>query len=123
MSIVQFADQDVRNEFTPNRGTVVYTGTHDTETLVGWCSRSFAPDDADKATELARDIERRTAGVDNDVVILPLQDVLLLGNDARMNVPGVAEGNWTWQANEDDVEAATEWLRELANGSGRDLAK
>ena len=102
---------------------MVYTGTHDTETLVGWCSRSFAPDDADKATELARDIERRTAGVDNDVVILPLQDVLLLGNDARMNVPGVAEGNWTWQANEDDVEAATEWLRELANGSGRDLAK
>lgn len=119
MSIVQFADQDVRNEFTPNRGSVVYTGTHDTETLVGWCARSFADGDAEKAVELARDIERRTAGVENDVVIMPLQDVLLLGNDARMNVPGVAEGNWTWQADAADVEAAAAWLRELADESGR----
>ena len=119
MSIVQFADQDVRNEFTPNKGSVVYTGTHDTETLVGWCTRSFADGDAEKAVELARDIERRTAGVENDVVIMPLQDVLLLGNEARMNVPGVAEGNWTWQANAANVEAATSWLRELADESGR----
>jgi 4-alpha-glucanotransferase len=119
MSIVQFADQDVRNEFTPNRGSVVYTGMHDTETLVGWCARSFADGDAEKAVELARDIERRTIGVENDVVIMPLQDVLLLGNEARMNVPGAAEGNWTWQANAADVEAATSWLRELADESGR----
>ncbi len=119
MSIVQFADQDVRKEFTPGKGTVVYTGTHDTETLVGWCARSFAGGDEEKAVELARDIERRTVGVENDVVIMPLQDVLLLGDDARMNVPGVAEGNWTWRATESDVRAATEWLNELADGSGR----
>jgi 4-alpha-glucanotransferase len=123
MSIVQFADQDVRNEFTPNRGSVVYTGTHDTETLVGWCARSFADGDAEKAAEVARDIERRTVGVENDVVIMPLQDVLLLGNEARMNVPGVAEGNWTWQADAADVEAAQPWLRELADDSGRATGK
>ena len=62
---------------------------------------------------------RVPAGVENDVVIMPLQDVLLLGNDARMNVPGVAEGNWTWQADAADVEAAAAWLRELADESGR----
>lgn len=119
MSVVQFADQDVRNEFTPSEGAVVYTGTHDTETLVGWCARSFTGGDAERATEVARDIERRAVGVDNGVVIMPLQDVLFLGNEARMNVPGVAEGNWTWQADEADVEAATDWLRELADVAER----
>ena len=102
---------------------MVYTGTHDTETLVGWCARSFVEGDPEKAVEAARDIERRTVGVKNDVVILPLQDVLLLGDEARMNVPGVAEGNWTWQADAADVDAATSWLRELANESGRAVEK
>ena len=37
---------------------------------------------------------------DAPLVMMPLQDVLGLGDDARMNVPGVATGNWTWQANE-----------------------
>ncbi|MCI7439526.1 MAG: 4-alpha-glucanotransferase, partial [Coriobacteriaceae bacterium] len=109
----------VRNEFTPSEGAVVYTGTHDTETLVGWCARSFTGGDAERATEVARDIERRAVGVDNGVVIMPLQDVLFLGNEARMNVPGVAEGNWTWRADEADVEAATDWLRELADAAER----
>lgn len=38
--------------------------------------------------------------------MMPLQDVLGLGDDARMNVPGVATGNWTWQAQETDIVAA-----------------
>lgn len=38
--------------------------------------------------------------------MMPLQDVLGLGDDTRMNVPGVATGNWTWQADEADVAAA-----------------
>ena len=44
---------------------------------------------------------------DAPLVMIPLQDILGLGDDARMNVPGVATGNWTWQADEADV-AATE---------------
>ena len=43
--------------------------------------------------------------------MMPLQDVLGLGDDARMNVPGVATGNWTWQAQEADVAAARRKLR------------
>ena len=56
---------------------------------------------------------------DAPLVMIPLQDILGLGDDARMNVPGVAEGNWTWQADAADVEAAAAWLRELADESGR----
>jgi 4-alpha-glucanotransferase len=47
------------------------------------------------------------------VCVLPLQDLLGLGDDARMNVPGVAEGNWSWQADGYDVEQALERTREL----------
>ena len=50
---------------------------------------------------------------------MPLQDVLGLDDDARMNVPGVAEGNWSWQAEWADIDAASERLRDLADSSGR----
>ena len=51
--------------------------------------------------------------------MLALQDVLMLGDEARMNVPGVAEGNWSWRADYDDVAASTNMLDELARESGR----
>ena len=55
----------------------------------------------------------------NDVAIMPLQDVLGLDDAARMNVPGVAEGNWSWQAAWEDVVAATGRLTQMAQASGR----
>ena len=121
MSVVQFADQDVRQEYSPSESVVCCTGTHDTPTLVGWCEKSFSPDDPVTARVLAECIERRVCAVKNDVVIMPLQDVMLLGDEARMNVPGVAEGNWSWQADEKDVMDATERLRSLAKDFGRSL--
>lgn len=119
MSVVQFADQDVRNEYTPVSNAVCYTGTHDTQTLVGWCEKSFTGGNEAEACTLAKEIEQRVAAVKNDVVIMPLQDVLLLDDKSRMNVPGVAEGNWTWKASREDVEAATSYLRRLAQESNR----
>ena len=53
------------------------------------------------------------------MAIVPLQDVLGLDDDARMNVPGIAEGNWSWQATWDEIDAASERLSELARTSGR----
>ena len=50
---------------------------------------------------------------------MPLQDVLGLDDAARMNVPGVAEGNWSWQAAWEDVIAATGRLTQMARASGR----
>jgi 4-alpha-glucanotransferase len=52
--------------------------------------------------------------------IAPLQDLLNLGNEARMNVPGGAEGNWRWRCTDDMLSPpAFEWLRDLTNMSGR----
>ena len=54
------------------------------------------------------------------LAIAPVQDVLNLGNEARMNVPGRAEGNWRWRCTEDVLsERAFERLRDLTNMSGR----
>ena len=53
--------------------------------------------------------------------MMPLQDILGLGDDARMNVPGVATGNWTWQASEADLAAGEELLGELARSTNREV--
>ena len=50
----------------------------------------------------------------------PLQDLLNLGSEARMNVPGRAEGNWSWRCSQQMLsERAFEWLRELTKSSNR----
>ena len=58
--------------------------------------------------------------------MMQLQDVFLLGNEARMNVPGIAEGNWNWKVDGDSIEdacpdakARAAWLKELAVKTGR----
>ena len=56
---------------------------------------------------------------DAPLVMMPLQDVLGLGDDARMNVPGVATGNWTWQADEADIEAAEDKTAQLLRNTHR----
>ena len=56
---------------------------------------------------------------DAPLVMMPLQDVLGLGDDARMNVPGVATGNWTWQADEADVAAAEGKTAQLLRNTHR----
>ena len=116
MDVVQFFDGDPSEKYEPKPGTIVYTGTHDNQTLVGWCTSRYNPDDPEA---LADEIAARTLGTKNDVAIMPLQDVLRLDDTARMNVPGVAKGNWTWQANADDVRDATEHLIGLALDSSR----
>ena len=54
------------------------------------------------------------------LAIAPLQDLLNLGSDARMNQPGQAEGNWQWRCTDEMlVTARSEWLRDLTCCSGR----
>jgi 4-alpha-glucanotransferase len=102
---------------------VVYTGTHDTETAIGWWD-SLGPR-ARKATgldpaephwsliEVA--LASRAA-----LTILPVQDVLGLGGEARMNRPGIAEGNWRWQLVAGQLTPAlAARLRAVSERSGR----
>ncbi len=123
MSILQFAfgGDDQANNFQPHtypRARVVYTGTHDNDTTVGWWNSTPGGDSIRTATEIAneKDLARRYLGTDGheihwtlirtalasvaDTVLIPLQDVLGLGSAARMNLPGRQAGNWgfrfTW---------------------------
>ena len=118
MDIVQFSDGDVREGYEPKPGTVTFTGTHDNQTLLGFCQSRFGLE-GDEAAQMADRIAASVLGSKNDVAIMPLQDVLGLDDAARMNVPGVAEGNWSWQAAWEDVAAATGRLAQMAQASGR----
>lgn len=118
MDVVQFQDADVRDGFVPKPGTCAFTSTHDTATLVGWCRSHFGLQ-GDDAVRMAKQLMEDVAKSENDFAMLQLQDVLLLGDEARMNVPGVPEGNWSWQARQEDLDASRDYLRGLAERCGR----
>lgn len=117
MNILQFAfAADARNPYLPHnyrRNVVVYTGTHDNDTTVGWyqslndseekefISTYLGPTDEEINWALARMAYRSIA----DTAVLPLQDVLGLGSEARMNTPGKSSGNWSWRFRMDDIKA------------------
>ena len=88
---------------------VVYTSTHDTETLAG----AFPDRDPWRLIHLA--MSSRAA-----VCMIPLQDVLGLGNEARMNRPGEKHGNWTWQLERGQLtDELADRLSEASSGSRR----
>jgi 4-alpha-glucanotransferase len=86
---------------------VAYTGTHDNETLVGWLnSRSSRFKPGEDILEEYLDASAPgtywqaisdVVGSNANTIILPLQDLLGLDSSARMNVPGLADGNWGWR--------------------------
>ncbi|MBF0947382.1 MAG: 4-alpha-glucanotransferase, partial [Atopobium sp.] len=102
MSVIQFADGDCRYSFAPVQESIVYSGTHDTQTLMGFVEARFTGGQAtDESHQIFDHLIEQVVGTSNAVVILPLQDVLGLSDDARMNIPGKAEGNWSWQVKKD----------------------
>jgi 4-alpha-glucanotransferase len=108
MRILQFAFGGAQEDrFLPHnfdQRTVVYTGTHDNETTAGWFKNlsqkerdffeRYAPDAA--ADPAWRMIRLAWASV-AELAVAPLQDLLKLGNEARMNMPGTKQGNWRWR--------------------------
>ncbi len=117
MKVLQFAFSGPDNEYLPHNYTspnwVVYTGTHDNDTTVGWfqtlddTTRRYvlaylARDGRDIAWDLMR-LAWQSVAV---LAIAPLQDVLRLGSEARMNTPGRADGNWAWRFREADLTPA-----------------
>lgn len=134
MTVLQFAfDSDAGNPYLPHNHTensVVYTGTHDNDTTVGWYAT---------ADESVRHRVRVYAGSDgrdinwafirvamNSVArtaIIPLQDVLGLGSEARLNQPGRTHDNWTWRYRPEMLRPElAETLLDMAVVSGRWLA-
>jgi 4-alpha-glucanotransferase len=142
MRILQFAFGGEQPEtFQPAHypeNCVVYTGTHDNDTTVGWYTSEPGPDTTCSAGQLADERHRvRTAlGCDGSEInwdmialawqtpantaIVPLQDVLGLGSEARMNVPGRAWGNWQWRFQWEQLRPeAGERLEHLTRQAGR----
>jgi 4-alpha-glucanotransferase len=108
MKVLQFAfGGDASHPYLPHNyspNCVVHTGTHDNDTTVGWFTsappseRSFAQRYLARSGEdIAYDIIRLAMSSVADTVVVPLQDVLALGSEARMNVPGRPAGNWAWR--------------------------
>jgi 4-alpha-glucanotransferase len=110
MDVMQFSDTDPMERYEPPKGKLVYSGTHDNATLVGWCKERYPEEDAKKCADK---LMHRLYGCEADVVIVPLQDLMKLDDKARMNTPGTTEGNWKWQANEKKMAAAGKYLEEL----------
>jgi len=127
MRILSFAFAGDWRESQPHRyprRVVAYTGTHDNDTLCGWLSSHEREKDPRRATELLAERQRALAYAASDgrephwdlvrtllasvadTTIFPLQDLLGQGTAARMNVPGIAAGNWTYRVRETELTPA-----------------
>jgi len=106
MKILQFGFEGTV-DFLPHkyeRNFVAYTGTHDNDTMAGWykkaksSTRKFVSEYIGKKfSSLHWDVIRILFSSAADFVIIPMQDVLWLGSEARMNFPGTSSGNWRWK--------------------------
>jgi len=109
------------------RNCVVYTGTHDNDTTMGWYQALSANERAHLHRYLGPTAEpvnwaliRLAYASVADVAVVPLQDVLGLGTEARMNTPGKLGGNWSWRYHAHDLgHGLREKLLELALTYGR----
>src|SRR5271169_3114539 len=113
--VLQFAfDGKSDNPHLPNNyahNTVVYTGTHDNPTTRGWfeelpaqqrqCLLDYLKRPSGEGCEAASILINLAWSSAAALAMAPLQDLLNLGNGARMNLPGRAEGNWRWRCTED----------------------
>ncbi len=130
MRVLQFAFAEEDSLHAPHRHTpdcVVYTGTHDNDTCRNWIAT--APDDVRRRAfvYLGTDEERFTAAMVRaaltsvaDLSILPIQDLLDLGGEARMNVPGREAGNWSFRLRPEQLSGpAPGGLSELLAAAAR----
>ena len=142
MDIWQFTADHMKrmceNEPEKAEHRAFYTGTHDNNTLVGFLKERAAGERYENWEHRENDSSEMGSTVEALAVIrkiyespavlamLQLQDVLMLGEEARMNVPGVPEGNWTWKMPGNTVEEAfresaarLKWFSALAERTGR----
>ena len=128
-----FGDSMATNPYAPHshvKNCVVYTGTHDNNTVRGWFESEASPEDKKRLNDyLGREVSEdnvhwefvRMAMMSvADTAIIPMQDVLGLGEKARMNVPGTLKRNWTWRLESDRITPlAIERLSHLTSIYGR----
>jgi 4-alpha-glucanotransferase len=131
MKILQFAfSGEDDNPYLPAQHTencVVYTGTHDNDTTLGWYTgldeatrERIAEIIGDSDEDMPWPFIRAAFASPCKLAVVPMQDLLALGNDARMNLPGTVEDNWQWRFDwsqvPDDLPGR---LRDLVGTTGR----
>lgn len=131
MKVTQFAfDSDKDNQFLVHnhpKNCVCYTGTHDNDTAVGWYEKATDKERKNFETfvphygglNVAERLVRYSADSKADLTVIPVQDFLSLDSSARINTPGVAEGNWLWRMTKEQFDALPEKIEELLKPSGR----
>lgn len=111
MKVLQFAfGVGKDNDYLPHnhiKNSVVYTGTHDNQTTAAWIKEQKPEDltfiakylNHGRTTDTltVRDMICAALGSCSDLAIIPIQDYLELGDEARINIPGTAQGNWNWR--------------------------
>ncbi|MGZ3416104.1 MAG: 4-alpha-glucanotransferase, partial [Isosphaeraceae bacterium] len=132
--VLQFAfDGHLDNPYLPYNyvsNAVVYTGTHDNNTTRGWYEESsdsqrrkmwrYLNRQAGNESEAAPELVRLAWSSRAALAMAPLQDMLNLGKEARMNVPGSPLGNWRWRCTDGMLSASDfQWLRDLTETSNR----
>lgn len=125
MKVFQFAfDGNESNPYLPNNyeeNSVAYSGTHDNDTLLGWFEK-LSDNKKDDVLKLL-DIEKEEDNVNYKIInslymsksslcIIPLQDLLCIGSDGRINTPSTVGGNWIWRVRKDNL---TDELAETIN--------
>jgi 4-alpha-glucanotransferase len=134
MAVLQFAfGGDESNLYLPRnliKNQVVYPGTHDNDTSLGWYAAADekARDHVRRTlrvsgAEIGWDLIRASYGAVSDLAVILIQDILSLGSDARLNTPGKPEGNWQWRLSEAQMNSLSggtaSYLRELGKFNGR----
>ena len=127
MKVLEFAfSSDCDNDYLPHnypRNCVAYTGTHDNTTLRGWIDSlseelrcymvRYEGSEHTPHSDLHWDCIRTVLSSVADTVIIPMQDYFGLGNEARMNTPGIGEGNWQWRMREESFDDGLIWHCDL----------
>lgn len=141
MAILQFGfDDGPTGKFLPHnfkRNLVAYTGTHDNDTVVGWYNtlngnqapgvelnarkycREYLPISDLSSRGISHSFVRSLLASVANVAIVPVQDLLGLGSDARMNTPGKTDGNWQWRMKDHLDAESIEYLSGLTETFGR----
>jgi len=116
-----FGDDDPMHPFLPHTyptNCVAYTGTHDNNTLRGWFENEAAPEEKERlfrylyrepaAAEIHWEMVRLVMMSVADMAVIPMQDILGLGQDARMNHPAIPFGNWAWRLEPGQISSEVE---------------
>ena len=138
MKVLQMSFGNGNDPTEMDSSNVVYTGTHDNDTTVGWFHTGTGQ--ANRQTKTVIDLERKQAldvlgsdgskihwdmiklAIDSpaDIAIIPMQDILGLDSRARMNTPGTVGQNWMWRFDPDLLTSdLKEQLLSLTTGAGR----